>query len=112
MNFDRLVTTVDRWAGHRGRGDVVAQIGQTTYRPSNMKWTAFLSPDEFARHIEQASAIVAHAGTGSILTALERGKPIVIFPRRASLGETRSDHQVATAQKFLRFASVFPAFDE
>ena len=37
---------------------------------------------------------------GSHLTALEIGKPILIVPRRAELGEHRNDHQLATARYF------------
>ena len=34
------------------------------------------------------------------------------MPRRASLRETRNDHQVATAEQFRRFGSVAVAWDE
>ena len=112
MPFDRLVKAVDRWAGDRRREDVFAQIGPTDYRPSSMQWTKFLDPEEFMRRVESAKVIVAHAGTGSIITALQTGKPILIMPRRASLRETRNDHQVATAEQFRRFDSVVVARDE
>lgn len=111
MPFDRLVKTVDQWARERGHDDVFAQIGLTDYRPSNIQWTPFLSAKEFRQRYEAANVIVAHAGTGSILTALQLGKPILIMPRRASLRETRNDHQVATSKQFRRFDSVV-ALDE
>ena len=112
MPFDRLVKTVDHWARANGRDDVFAQIGQSEYRPSNMQWARFLSPDEFKQKYETAKVIVAHAGTGSLITALQLGKPILIMPRRASLRETRNDHQVATSEQFRRFGSVTVAWDE
>ena len=112
MPFDRLVKTVDQWARQRGRDDVFAQIGLTDYRPSNMQWTPFLSTEEFKQRSEAAKVIVAHAGTGSIITALQLGKPILIMPRRANLRETRNDHQVATAEQFRRFASIAVVLDE
>lgn len=111
MPFDRLIKTVDQWARDRGRDDVFAQIGLTDYRPSNIQWTPFLSAKEFKQRYEIAHVIVAHAGTGSIITALQLGKPILIMPRRASLRETRNDHQVATAEQFRRFDSVAVALD-
>lgn len=112
MPFDRLVRTVDQWARNQGHGEVFAQIGLTEYCPSNIQWTPFLSAEEFKQRYEAADVVVAHAGTGSIITALQLGKPILIMPRRASLRETRNDHQVATAEQFRRFDSVAVALDE
>jgi UDP-N-acetylglucosamine transferase subunit ALG13 len=85
MPFDRLVRTVDQWAKHNNRDDVFAQIGQSEYRPSNMQWTNFLEPEEFKLKYEAAKVIVAHAGTGSIITALQLGKPIPICERHATI---------------------------
>ena len=99
MAFDRLVEAVDRWAAERGRTDIFAQIGPSEMRPEHLEWTRFLEPAEYRSRIEEATAVVAHAGVGTILIALELGRPLLVLPRRASLGETRSDHQVATALK-------------
>ena len=112
MPFDRLVKTVDQWASKRGRDDVFAQIGLTDYHPTSIQWVPFLSPEEFKQRYDAAKVIVAHAGTGSIITALQLGKPILIMPRRASLRETRNDHQVATSEHFRSFDSVEVALDE
>jgi len=112
MPFDRLVKAVDHWARASGRDDVFAQIGLSEYHPLNMQSTQFLSPEEFKHKYETAKVIVAHAGTGSLITALQLRKPILIMPRRASLRETRNDHQVATSEQFRRFDSVTVAWDE
>ncbi|MEZ6003184.1 MAG: glycosyltransferase [Planctomycetota bacterium] len=55
---------------------------------------------------------VAHAGMGTILKALEMGKPVLIMPRRASPGEQRNEHQLATAERFERLGIVQVAQDE
>ena len=98
--FDRLIRTVDRWAGLRGRTDVFAQTGPSAYRPIHIRSKPFIDPIEFRQHVELASLVIAHAGMGSIITALELGKRIIVMPRRADLGEHRNDHQVATAKRF------------
>jgi UDP-N-acetylglucosamine transferase subunit ALG13 len=49
---------------------------------------------------------------GTILTALEIRKPLLIFPRRAEQGEHRNDHQLATARYFAESGLVRAAFDE
>lgn len=56
--------------------------------------------------------IVAHAGMGTILSALRYGKPILVMPRRASLGEQRNEHQLATASHLARLGKVTVAMDE
>jgi UDP-N-acetylglucosamine transferase subunit ALG13 len=112
MPFDRLVKAIDHWAGINSRNDVFAQIGPSEYRPANMQWTNFLEPEEFKRKYEAANVIIAHAGTGSIITALQMGKPVLVMPRLAALQETRNDHQSATAEQFQHFDSVEVAWDE
>lgn len=113
MPFDRMVRAVDEWAGRRDRGaDVFAQIGDATYEPRHVRFARFLEPPEFKAAYERADVIVAHAGTGSILAAMELGKPIVVMPRRAALRETRNDHQVATAERFQALGRIPVAWDE
>lgn len=112
MAFDRLVVGVNEWAAARRRQDVFAQIGPSGYRPSHIAWTNFIDPVEFRIRVASASVIVAHAGMGSIITALEAGIPILVMPRRGHLSETRNDHQVATAERFLSLGRVAVAMDE
>jgi UDP-N-acetylglucosamine transferase subunit ALG13 len=110
--FDRLVRTVDEWACKCGRSDIFAQTGRSDWIPHHIAWTRFLNPEDFRRKISEASAIVAHAGAGIIINALEFEKPILIMPRRANLGETRNDHQIATARQFRKMDLVDVAMDE
>ena len=112
MPFDRMVRIVDQWAGETGRKDVFAQIGATEWKPANIPFTRFLEPPEFAERFTSATHIVAHAGMGTILSALHHGKPILVMPRRASLGEQRNEHQLATAQRLLQMGRITVAFDD
>lgn len=110
--FDRLIRTVDEWAGARGTTDVFAQIGPAAYCPRHISAEPFISPAEFTRRVASAAVVVAHAGMGSIITALELGKQIIVLPRRANLGEHRNDHQIATAKHFAEQGRILAAFDE
>lgn len=56
-----------------------------------------LGARELAAAIAAADVVVAHAGTGSALTALEAGKLPVLVPRRRVLGENVDDHQAEVA---------------
>lgn len=110
--FDRLISAVDEWSMRRERSDVFAQIGKAKYTPKHIRFTDFLDPLEFRRLVEEAQLVVAHAGIGSIVSALESGKPIVVMPRRAQFREQRNDHQAATARNFESKGPVIVAYDE
>jgi UDP-N-acetylglucosamine transferase subunit ALG13 len=110
--FDRLIIAVDEWAASSGRSDVFTQIAAGTYRPKHVRFTGFLDPPEFQHLIREAKIVVAHAGMGSIIAALELGKPIVVMPRLARFRETRNDHQVAAAKHFGEQGRVIVARDE
>jgi UDP-N-acetylglucosamine transferase subunit ALG13 len=110
--FDRLIRAVDEWAKVRGRADVLAQIAEGAYLPKYVKFARFVDPAEFKRLTGEAHLIVAHAGMGSIISALELGKPIVVMPRRGCFRETRNDHQVAAARHFGEQGHVIVAADE
>lgn len=109
--FDRMVTVVDEWAGRTGE-DVLAQVGPSQGEFPHLRRMAFLEPSEFDRYFTEACLVIAHAGMGSILSALSYGKPIIIVPRKAALGEHRNDHQMATAKRFAGKAGVSIAWDE
>ena len=112
LPFDRLVHAVDRWAMTQRREDVFAQIGKSESPPSHIQWQQFLSPPDFQAKAAEAEVIIAHAGMGSILTALEFCRPILIMPRREHLGEHRNDHQWATANRLGQDIGVVVAADE
>lgn len=112
LPFDRLIRTVDDWAGRCGRRDVVAQVGSSSYIPKHIEARPRLPPDEFRNFVEKADVVIAHAGMGSIITALELGKAIIVLPRRAALGEHRNDHQLATARHMGSHGSISVAENE
>ena len=95
--FDRLVGAIDVWAQKRQRDDVFAQIGDTALEPAHLRWSQFLTASEFDRMLREAELVVAHAGMGTILSALEVGVPIIALARDVELGEDRNAHQQATA---------------
>lgn len=111
LGFERLCRTVDEWAGASGHA-VFAQIGPGEWQPQHMKWSRFLARDEFRRRVAASDLVIAHAGMGTILTASEFGKPVLVMPRREHLHETRSDHQVDTARHLAQLGRVHAVEDE
>lgn len=99
MPFERMLRIVDQWAASRRNVEIFAQIGPSTYEPENIPFVQFMTPSDYERRIQSADLIVSHVGTGTIITALEHRKPLIVFPRQGSLGETRNDHQVTYASR-------------
>lgn len=112
MPFDRLVRAVEAWARAAGRSDVVFQVGGGGYAPEGFTARESFTPEEFERHVAEADLIVGHAGTGTIMAALETGKRVVCLARREHLSETRNDHQVATLERFAERPGVTGTADE
>lgn len=106
--FDRFVRIVDEVAAHLDE-EVIAQVYKSEYQAKNIKTISFLPPDEFNKLFSKARLIVAHAGMGTIISAMHQHKPIIIFPRIAALGEHRNEHQLATAQKMKELGYVYVA---
>lgn len=109
LPFDRLIAAVDDWAFRNHRDDVVGQVGLSTYNPHVLKCYAHISPIEYAHYQRDADLLVSHAGMGGIISALELGKPLIIMPRKASLGEHRNDHQLATVRQFSGYNGIYVA---
>lgn len=112
LAFHRMVSAVDRWAEGRPEVELFAQVGPAREKPRHLPSSDFLAPARAHALMRDASLIVAHAGMGTVLTALELRKPIVILPRQASLGEHRNDHQMATARWLQGRPGVYVAWDE
>ncbi|MFQ3667175.1 MAG: glycosyltransferase [Sphingomonadaceae bacterium] len=112
--FDRLVRAVDSWAA-AAPVPVFGQLGALgpeSYRPAHMQWAEFIPADQYEARLQACRVMVAHAGMGSIISALTHMKPLLILPRRASLGEHRNEHQLATAEKFRARPGIHVADDE
>jgi len=112
LPFDRLICAVDEIAPLLNGERIVAQTNGGRYIARNIECKSYFSADEFNTFIRQSRMIISHAGTGSIISALTYKRPIIIMPRRASLGEHRNEHQLATARKMDELKFVNVAYDE
>jgi len=110
--FDRLVRTVDLWCAHSG-AEIFGQITERAgFRPQHFESVAHLPAEEYRHRCREADFIVAHAGMGSIITAMTFGKAIAVLPRRSHLGEQRNDHQYATVTRLGTRLGLRVALDE
>ena len=110
--FDRLVRGMDEVAARMPQETFFAQIGDGTYEPQRMPHVRLMPRREFVEKVLASRLIVAHAGMGSVLSAMELGRPIVLLPRRHDLGEHNTDHQMATARWLQSREGVHVCFDD
>lgn len=110
--FDRLIRLVDNWAMSQNNIVFFAQIGDSNFVPNHIDYNYFLEKREFDKILKNSDLIVAHAGIGSIITALRNGKPILTLPRRAKFKEHRNDHQIATTKALSKLGYIYPIYTE
>lgn len=107
-SFDRFVKIIDEVASEIDE-EIIVQAIKCNYKPTTVKLVGFLSPDNYNEIFRSARLIVAHAGMGTIISAMHQSKSIIIFPRIAKLGEHRNEHQLATAEKMKALGYVYVA---
>ena len=112
LPFDRLVRLIDSAVGD-GLFDqeVFGQIGAGRYEPNHCRFVRFLAKHDYDDMFRKASAIVSHAGIGTISAALKTQKPILVMPRRKEHGELVDDHQTLTAERFAALGHVLAFSD-
>jgi len=82
--------------------DVLWQTGDTDVSDLGITGHHALPERELTRAIQEADVLVAHAGVGTALAALEVGKCPVLVPRRLAHGEHVDDHQTQIAGELSR----------
>jgi UDP-N-acetylglucosamine transferase subunit ALG13 len=112
FQFDRLLKKIDELID-KGiiTDEVYDQIGASTYIPRNYNYTRFVTREEFADRIENASLIVTHGGTGVIMGAVKKGKKVIAVPRLAKYGEHVDDHQLQLLHQFDDLGIICSCYD-
>jgi len=111
LPFDRLISAIDEIAPHLNGEKIIAQTCGGQYNAVFIECRPYIPADEFDSIVKKSRLIVSHAGIGIIITALTHGKPCIIMPRLASLGEHRSEHQLATANEMQESGLVNVAYN-
>lgn len=110
LPFPRLIDALEALAPELDE-TVIAQTGRAAGNWPHLDVRSTLAPRDFAAAFEAARVVVSHAGVGSILSARRYRKPLIIMPRRFSLGEHRNDHQMATARHVAGLRGVHVAWE-
>lgn len=78
--------------------EVLWQTGSTNLGDLSIPARAVLPAADLAAAMAEADLVIAHAGVGSALMALQAGKCPVLVPRRKAHGEHVDDHQHQVAE--------------
>jgi UDP-N-acetylglucosamine transferase subunit ALG13 len=96
--FDRMLQMVAAVIGELPQ-PVVVQRGGSRFEFAGGRAVDFFEMGEFERLVAQAELVIAHAGAGAAIQAIQAGKVPVVVPRRAELGEHVDDHQLEFARE-------------
>ena len=97
QSFDRLLKKINNLTGLFDE-EVVMQTGYSTYLPKRATYFHFCPMQKAEGLIQKAALIVSHAGIGTIISARQFKKPIVIVPRLKKYHEHNNDHQLEIAE--------------
>lgn len=110
--FYRLVKEIEKLIREKRINErVVIQLGFTDYRAKGADCYKYLARKKYEKILKNANLIITHAGSGSILTALKLGKPVIAVPRRKVFGEHVNDHQLQIAEEMSKQRGVIAVYD-
>ena len=87
--------------------DVVWQTGATDVSDLGLSGVRFLPSRVLERAVKDADLVIAHAGIGAAVLALDAGKVPILVPRLKAFGEAVDDHQVDVARELARRGLCF-----
>lgn len=108
--FPRLIKEIDEIAKNINE-EIIMQIGETIYEPKNAKFFRFASREEMKKLYKNSRIVVSHAGVGSILSAIENKKPIIVVPRMKEYGEIIDDHQFEITKELEKEGTIVAIYD-
>jgi UDP-N-acetylglucosamine--N-acetylmuramyl-(pentapeptide) pyrophosphoryl-undecaprenol N-acetylglucosamine transferase len=101
LPFDRLVNMVAEANARGAISDrILIQTGIGGARPDGLEVVETLPFDDVQALLRDASIVVCHGGTGSLITALREGCHVIAVPRLFRLGEVYDDHQLEISEAF------------
>ena len=113
FQFNRLLKELDRLLEEKLIDEeIFAQIGASDYKPRNYKYKEFIDRDEFKEMMDKSDIIIAHGGTGAIITAVKKEKKVIAIPRLVKYEEHVDDHQIQLIDEFKELNLIYPVYDE
>ena len=110
--FDRLIKAIDDLVEMGEiKEKIVAQIGNCDYKPKNFEYFKFKPYEEVEKLTKNSRLVISHGGAGSIMLALEKGKPLIIVPRLIRYDEHVNDHQIELTKELEKQGKLIGVYD-
>jgi len=92
--FGRLIVALNSLVekGLYSKDEIVIQSSVYPVKPI-FKHITLIPHNDFNKLIDEAEVVVTHSGVNSIISCMEREKPLVICPRLSKYKEHVDDHQ-------------------
>jgi len=97
QQFTRLLEYIEN---SNIKDEIIVQAGFTKFESKKMKIFDFIDYDEMNKYIDKADLIITHAGTGSIVSGLKKGKKVIACARKSMYLEHVDDHQEEIVEVF------------
>ena len=88
--------------------DIIVQSGYTNFQSNHLKVIPFMPPAALEKLFDEARLIVTHAGTGSILQGVKKGKKVIAVARLKKYNEHIDDHQLEVLEEFTKCNYILP----
>lgn len=101
FQFNRLLKEIDKLTEQNKIDDeVFAQKGHSDYAPKNYEAVDFLDKEIFEKKVSSCDILITHSGVGSIISGINKEKPVIVVPRLKKYNEHVDDHQLEIANAF------------
>lgn len=110
--FRRPLISIEKaFIENRVNEETIVQSGHTNFQSKYLKITPFFTPAEIDTLYNDARLIVTHAGTGSILKGVKKGKKVIVTPRLYKFNEHVDDHQLDILEEFAKSNYILPWYE-
>lgn len=109
--FTRPLLQLDAYLKRYGISErVIVQSGYTSFYSERMEISPFFAMSKLENLVEQARVIISHGGTGSVVSAVKKGKKVIAVPRLKKYNEHIDDHQIELVEIFAKKGYIIPWF--
>ena len=109
IGFTRPLTAIENAViNKKVQEEIIVQSGHTHFSSEYLKIVPFFEPAELDKLYDNATLIVTHAGTGSILKGVKKNKKVIVIPRLYKFNEHVDDHQLDILEEFAKANYILP----